>query len=325
MEAIELGSGWLQVKVPLPMTLRWVNSYLIPYAGSYTLVDPGLHTEQAEREWEALLARHGIGYGAIRQIVLTHQHPDHYGLAGWFQQRCGAPVRMSRRAHRYARRLWRSDSGFAAELRALFGLHGMPEEELAAIERHLASFLPLVEPQPQVTYVEAGEELLIGGLLWQAIDTPGHADGHLCLYEPQGRRMLCGDQVLPQITPNISLVPGEPDDPLQAFLASLERLLQYPVAMAFPGHRDPFPDFATRILELQAHHRRRLDRLAQWLTTPATGYALCMRLFGERATDSAHNLRFAMAETLAHLQRLVYDGRAVLRRGDDGVLRYVGV
>jgi len=302
--------GWIRVKVPLPFSLRYVNAYLIPGPEGYTLVDPGLRTADGEAAWEEAMREHGVAMRDIARIVLTHQHPDHYGLAGWFQEKTGAPVYMSERAHAYARRLWGENRTFAADLAGLYERHGMPQELLNTMEPHLESFVEKVEPQPAVTYVEGGGTIEFGGCEWETIDAAGHANGQLCFYQRDRRIMLCGDQVLPQITPNVSVVPGEPTDVLRRFLDSLAELARYEVRAAYPGHREPFADWTGRIAELTAHHARRLDQMSDMLARPMHAFDVCVMTFGERVASNAHNLRFAMSETLAHLEHLVLEGRA---------------
>ena len=151
------------------------------------------------------------------------------------------------------------------------------------------------------------------------IDAPGHAQGQLCFYQADTAMMICGDQVLPDITPNISLVPGESADPLQLFLASLDELAEYRVELAFPGHRDPFSDFAGRIKEIIQHHQRRLQQIREWLQQPASAYSLCVMMFGERINGNIHNLRFGMSEMLAHLKHLEKLQHAAELRGGAGI------
>lgn len=316
--------GWMQIKVPLPFSLRWVNAYLLPEpGGGWTLIDPGLHTEEAVALWEAVLKERRIGFGSIERIVLTHQHPDHYGLAGWFQERSGAPVYMSRAARDYTLRLWGPKRSFETDLNALFKAHGMPDVLREGIAGHLESFVAKVSPQPAVDFIEAGGRIAMNGLDWETIAAPGHARGQLLFYQRESKRIICGDQVLPRITPNIGLVPGPDEDsnPLRAFLDHLTELAMYDVKLAFPGHRDPFPNFADRIAELIAHHERRLQEIAAMLAEPLTGYEVCIRLFGARIADDMHHLRFAMAETLAHLVELEAAGAAV-RTEQGGVARF---
>lgn len=310
----------MQVKVPLPFSLRWVNSYLIPDAAGYTLIDPGLHTDEAVQAWSESLHEQSISFDSIHTIILTHQHPDHYGLAGWFQERTGAPVYISELSYAYTQRLWGVDLGaeFAASLTELYAEQGMPQSVVEEIAPHLVSFVERVSPQPTVTFLKAGETMAIGDSEWHMIDSPGHARGQLCFYEPLKKWMLCGDQVLPNITPNISVVPGENHDQLQQFLDSLEELKGYEVELAFPGHRDPFTNFGERIVQLAAHHERRLLQIRELIQVePMTGYTLCMRLFGERIAGNTHNLRFAMSETLAHLFHLERQGLVAGTRQHD--------
>ncbi len=310
--------GWIRVKVPLPFSLRYVNAYLIPDQDGYTLIDPGLRTADAEAVWQEALRQSGIAMRDIARIMLTHHHPDHYGLAGWFQTQTGAPVYMSERSHAYARWLWGEDRAFDADLVALYARHGMPQDVLDTMGPHLESFVEKVEPQPSVTYISGGDRMAIGGGQWETIPVDGHANGQLCLYDADRQIMLCGDQVLPEITPNISVMPGEPTNVLQQFLDSLEQLSRYEVRIAYPGHREPFTDWRGRIAQIIAHHGRRLDQMAEMLDTPLTAYEVCVTTFGERIAGNAHNLRFAMSETLAHLEHLVLQGRASLEESEVG-------
>jgi len=316
-----LKHGWIQVKVPLPFSLKWVNSYIVPETDGVTIIDPGLGTSGAKELWADTLAEEGLGWDDIKRIVLTHQHPDHYGLAGYMQERSGAPVYMTERSHAYTQRLWGEGSRFPEALRRLYVLHGMPGEIMNRIEDNLDGFAALVSPQPKVEYIAAGQRIQLGQREWELIDAPGHAYGALCFYQPDIRWMICGDQVLPRITPNVSVVPDEEEDPLETFLASLKELRAYDVAYALPGHRDPFTDFKGRIDELIAHHARRLDKMAELLKQePGTAFALCETLFGNRLRDNPHNLRFAMSETLAHLYFLEREGRIRSRESGAALL-----
>ncbi|OBR68514.1 hydrolase [Paenibacillus oryzae] len=312
---IPLQGGWHQLKVPLPFSLKWVNSYIIPDSNGYTVIDPGLHTGEALKAWEIAMAELRIGWSDISRIILTHQHPDHYGLAGYVQQQSGAVVNMTERSHRYALRLWNADSEYPAAINALFSRHGMPVELREAIGSNLEGFIAMVSPQPRVSYMKAGETLAMNGGSWKLLDAPGHAFGAVCLYEPRRRWMICGDQVLPRITPNISLVPGEEADPLKHFLGSLDRLAEFDVDYALPGHMNPFAGFKERIEELQSHHARRLEGIkSMLLEKEATAFEVCEGLFGIRLRDNPHNLRFAMGETLAHLVHLELRGDIASRQ-----------
>lgn len=296
--------GIIQVRIPLPFSLKYVNSYLLENVDGegYTLFDPGLHTPEAVEVWQQVLPLLAIEYQQIHTIVLTHQHPDHYGLAGWFQQRTGAKVLISQQSHEYALGMWDGERPLATKIVQLFAEHGMPVHDQQAVKNNFDQFVYRVLPHPQVEYIEAGQQMVIGRYQFELIDAPGHARGQLCFYDAPSRIILCGDQVLPRITPNVSYVPGEDADPLARFIQSLEQLATLDVAIAFPGHRQPFTMFQQRIHELVEHHQQRVVQIKTIISQQAcTSYELCLALFGEQIVNNPHHLRFAMAETLAHV------------------------
>ncbi|NHN30142.1 MBL fold metallo-hydrolase [Paenibacillus agricola] len=310
-----------QIKVPLPFPLRWVNSYLIRGNSGYTLIDPGLHTAASEQCWEQVLGGLSISYQDIEQIVLTHHHPDHYGLAGWFQERSQAPVHISAVGYEQIRLLWGEGQPMTASLLALFRSCGLPAEMLAPMEQHMDEFVAMVSPQPEVTILPIGESMRLGNHEYATLHTPGHAAGHVCFYRAETKEMFCGDHVIPQISPNIGYLPGGIDEnPLGSFLQSLIDMGRYEVERAYPGHREPFAAFGLRAQELLKHHEARLEVMRQMLVKqPQTAYRVCRDTFGERLT--LHQMRFALSETLAHL--LYLEERGMLKRSDqDGVVYF---
>ena len=82
----------IQVQVPLPYVLNIVNCYLLRGADGWTLVDTGLNTAAARPRWQSALATLDIKPADIKKIVLTHMHPDHYGMAGWWQRQTETPI-----------------------------------------------------------------------------------------------------------------------------------------------------------------------------------------------------------------------------------------
>jgi glyoxylase-like metal-dependent hydrolase (beta-lactamase superfamily II) len=306
IHTIEHTDSILQIKVPLPFPLRWVNSYLVSGSAGYTLIDPGLHTPDAEQLWLAVLSERGIAFEHIEQIVLTHHHPDHYGMAGWFQERSGAPVLLSEAGWQQVQLLWGEDQPMSALILRLFARHGLDAAGLEAMTKHMDGFAPWVSPQPQITLLREGP-VRLGDRVYQAIETPGHAEGHLCFYDAEAEVIFCGDHVLPQISPNVSFLPEVEANPLGAYLSSLRDVSRLRVKMAYPGHREPWPLFGERAAELIRHHEERLALMAAHLREPRTAYEVCTATFGTQL--STHQLRFALSETIAHLVLLEAEGR----------------
>lgn len=303
-----------KLEVPLPFSLRSVNSYLLRGADGYTVIDPGLHTADAENAWLAALALANVPFHAIERIVLTHHHPDHYGLSGWLQQQTGAPVFMSQEGIRQRELFWGDHSDMAARMHLLFQRHGLTGEALNGIVPHMRSFLPQVNPQPDALPIEAGASFRMGSRSYTPLLTPGHAQGHLCFLDEERHAVFCGDHVLPLISPNVAYAPEGDPDPLASYLDSLEASARWRVELAYPGHRDPFGHFNARAQELSRHHDLRLQQVLRLTAGPISAYECCRAMFGERL--DIHQLRFAMGETLAHLVYL--ERREYIRSMEDG-------
>ncbi|HEU4328544.1 MAG TPA: MBL fold metallo-hydrolase [Roseiflexaceae bacterium] len=317
----EVAAGIYQIRLPLPFALRSVNTYLLRDGTGWTLVDAGLNHAPSRALWEAALGQLGVAPASVQRIVLTHAHPDHYGAAGWLQERSGAPVLLSPGEQAFARRMWRGEGAGERAIVALFSRHGLPGALAAQVADDIARLRAQTQPAPEWDTIDAGDTLLAGGRRFEAIATPGHSEGHLAFFCADERLMLCGDTVLTKITPNIGRWPEGPPDPLADFLTTLERLERLPVDLALPGHGPLIRNFAERLGELRAHHKARLDQMEQIARPGATAFAVCSSVF-QVDQLSTHQLRFALAETLAHLEHLVGVGR--LERVEDDPVRYKG-
>jgi glyoxylase-like metal-dependent hydrolase (beta-lactamase superfamily II) len=187
---------------------------------------------------------------------------------------------------------------------------------------HMRGFRVKVSPQPfNLNILHPGEVFHMGGLEWEMISGEGHAPGHLSFYERRSGKLLCGDQVLPDISPNIGWMPGGDPDPLGSFLISLQAMLPLEVKMAYPGHRDPFSDFQKRIRELLEHHELRLFKIAELIgEEDKSAFEVCELLFSSRLRSNTHQLRFALAETIAHLIQL--EKRGIIIRSNAESLSY---
>jgi glyoxylase-like metal-dependent hydrolase (beta-lactamase superfamily II) len=305
---MQVAEGIYQVPLPLPFPLRIVNCYVLEDEGGWTVVDTGLNYPPGQAAWESALAQVGIGPESITRIILTHAHPDHYGMAGWLAAQSGAPVLLSPAEQAFARHVWGDGEPIYQEVATFFRAHGMPDELIGAVRANMAALRPMTEPHPELQTLEPGAPLQIGPRQFQVLMTPGHSDGHLVFYCAEERLLLCGDTVLTKITPNISLWPHGRPDPLADFLQSLDLLDGLDVELALPGHGPTIGLFGQRLQELREHHAVRLRAMEQMVGQGATAFAICTSVF-PTSELSPHQIRFAMAETLAHLEYLAGIGR----------------
>lgn len=312
-----------RLRLPLPFALDHVNCYLIRGDRAWTLLDTGLHTPEGWQSWLAAFDALGIGPQDVAQIVLTHVHPDHYGMAGALQAwtHNTAPVRMSAATAQAAEVIWRSPAeAWLDETSAYLRRNGLEASFLESVLHSMRGMRAAVRPHPErVESFAPGDELLLGNRRVQAISAQGHADDQTVFYDAADRLLLCGDQVLMRITPNVGTWPNTPANPLGRFLTDLRRLRQLDVRLALPGHRREISDFAPRIDELLAHHAKRLIAIREAIPADgATTLEITRRVF---PTDgyTTHEVRFAAAETLAHLEYLIEAGKATREENGAGV------
>jgi glyoxylase-like metal-dependent hydrolase (beta-lactamase superfamily II) len=321
-EPCELSPGLFGARFALPFALDHVNIWLIAEDDGWTLIDAGLGDERTRARWQDLASF--MAGRPVSRIVATHYHPDHMGLAGWWCRRSGAELWASRTEWLNGRVLALDTSedfvavGRGYDLRA--GLDADQIEERAARGNLYRTRVML--PPGSYRRVRGGDRLAIGGDSWQVIIGRGHAPEMLCLFSAERNLLIAADQVLPRISPIIGVWPGEPEDnPLVDFLDSLGRLRHLPDdCLVLPSHGRPFRGLHARIDQLVEHHHERLAATVEACRRPATAVEIMPHLF-DRELDR-HQLSFAIAETLAHLNFLVEQGTVLRRLDDDGRLRF---
>jgi glyoxylase-like metal-dependent hydrolase (beta-lactamase superfamily II) len=336
-EIIEVAPGILRLQLPIDFTgLGHVNCYALEDKNGFALVDPGM---PGPVSWQSLmdrLAAAEIPLTRVHSIVVTHSHPDHFGAAGMLSKETGAEVI----AHDRFRTLFDprdlddgdlddSDPDAEPDVDAFMQRLalprpspwggeplGPPRERLEEMRARGADMFQWMRPPRPSHRVRDLDRISLGDREWVGLDTPGHTDDHLCLYDEEHGVLLCGDQVLPSITPHVS---GMVDDSVQRFVDSLDRLDGLDnVELALPAHGHPMTDLHGRVAEIKAHHDQRLDELRRY--SEELGWAsvtdLSHKLFRPRSWGG-----MAEDETYAHLEHLRRQRQASVRE-EAGVLLY---
>ncbi|MGP1393905.1 MAG: MBL fold metallo-hydrolase [Inquilinaceae bacterium] len=322
-EALEVAPGVLWVRMPLPFQLDHVNLWLIADGDGWFLVDTGIGSDQTRDLWRRLEAGPLAGR-ALTRVLATHMHPDHAGLAGWLVARTGAAFLMARMEWAAAM-VHALDGGAdrADHYRRFYANAGVPQAMASGLSERDRRYRAAVWPLPQ-TYrrVRAGDVLSIGGRDWRVSTGGGHSPEQVLLSCPDLDLIIIADQVLPAISPNISVQPPEPfDDPLGDFLASLDDLAAMPGdPLVLPSHGLPFYGLGLRARALTDHHRDRLDEAWEACAGAVTAMDVQRALF--RPDLDRHQMMFALGEALAHLNRLVAEGRVARRIRDGDAWRY---
>jgi glyoxylase-like metal-dependent hydrolase (beta-lactamase superfamily II)/8-oxo-dGTP pyrophosphatase MutT (NUDIX family) len=234
------------------------------------LVDPGTD-DSAELDVLVSLVQQLIADGhKPKAIVATHHHSDHIGGLARAAEVLGLPV-------------W---------------AHARTADRLPVKTARLLTegdVLELAGPRP---------------MRWRVLHTPGHAQGHVCLYDEASKAAVVGDMVAGVGT----IVIDPPEGVMADYLAQLERLKALPVTTLYPSHGPVIADGPGKLDEYLMHRRWREQKVLESLT--ALGTSTVERLV-EKAYDDVQAFVWPIAErnTVAILEKLLGEGK-VRRSGE---------
>ncbi len=319
-------------RLPLPLKdspLGHVNTYLVRADNGYLLVDCGWDTADTLHALEGHLRALDVRFGDVRHLVVTHIHPDHYGLAGRLREITTADLSFHRLERLYIESRYADANELLNEMREWLRLNGTPQSELDQLNRASTGMMERVQIAYPDRTLDGGEEIPCGAFTFKVVWTPGHSAGHICLYDRAHKVLLSGDHVLPRITPSVGLHVRSTGNPLADYLDSLRLIGKLEAELVLPGHGEPFEGLPERTGELLAHHQRRLDEIMRLVRRvagqPCSGYGIAaqMRWGSRRVWDdlTGFERRLAVTETLAHIELLHARGQ-VEKQCADGVITY---
>jgi glyoxylase-like metal-dependent hydrolase (beta-lactamase superfamily II) len=316
---MEIVNGLHQLKVPVPNNpVGFTLPYLFEVPGGAAIVDPGWDAPESVEALQSQLEALGLSFREIKHVIVTHVHPDHYGMAHRVKEASGCDVLVHEEDTEFLR--WRTVELPNTNVDAWFERHGMPvidSARRASVGGRMGRWGLAVEPDRAMT---DGERLRLGDFELLVMWTPGHSPGHACFYEEALELLLTGDHVLPTISPNVGLWPGSEQNPLGDYLASLRRLRGLAVKRVLPAHEYDFEDLEARLDGLEQHHEERLQEVIDTMEAGATtGYEVARGIkwsIGHFDGFDMMTRRAAMTETMAHLEHLMREGRIELREED---------
>lgn len=319
----EIRQGLYRIIVPLPNNpLKELNSYVIKGEDRHLIIDTGFNRSVCYEAMQKGIAELGIDLNKT-DFMLTHMHADHTGLvlrlasetSKIFFSRIDARVFDDPKG-------WQSLIDFAE-------LNGFPADVLQKAIKNHPGFKYSPEKKPVFTLLDDGDVLECGGYRLQCVATPGHTQGHICLYEKDKRILFSGDHVLFDITPHIESWVYTTNS-LADYMASLDKIYNLPVDLVLPGHRNFLGDLKNRIDELKAHHRERAHEVLEVLGDKilnAYEIAAGMTWDIDCATWDDFPVAqkwFATGEAIAHLRYLEGDGR-IVRNAEERIITFRAV
>ena len=294
--------------MPIPFEDGHVNCFLLPSGSEVDLIDCGMNSPESLAMIRSAMREVGGGGARLRRLVVTHIHPDHYGAAGVLTAEDGAELYLHRLEVPLVHPRYLELEQLVAEVGRYLEVNGVPGPEADEMRNASRSMRSFVTPGETTAQLDGSEILEMGNRRLWVEWTPGHSPGHLCLFDSETGDLFSGDQLLPDISPNIGLHPQSTPNPLDDFLAGQQRLLAMRPARVLPSHGRPFEDAAGKVRSLEAHHQRRKDQIVALLgEREFSGWEVAVHLYGIR--ENLWDKRMALGEALAHLQSLSVAGR----------------
>ena len=306
-QPLAVANGVYLLRMPLPFALNHINLWLLEDDIGWTIVDTGINTPACKELWQQVFDKH-LNNKPVHQLIVTHLHPDHVGLAGWLCDVWGLELQMSRTDYLTCRVLM-SDTGKAAPKAAIdfYQRAGVTDEQLASYQTKFGGYGKSIYTMPDsFVRLQDGNSVTMAGHQWELIVGRGHAPEHVCLLSPELNIFISGDQLLPTISSNISVWPTEPhSDPLKDWLDSCTMLQQRIPAdvLVLPSHGQVFFGAHKRLQRLIDGHEKSLVKLLEACQQPQRNVDLFSYLFRRPINDDV--LTLAVGETQAHLNYLM--------------------
>jgi glyoxylase-like metal-dependent hydrolase (beta-lactamase superfamily II) len=301
------------IELPTPFPVGPVTVYLTGAPGEpLTLIDTGPHTEDTRAALDAGLRRAGCSVADLEQIIITHAHADHFGLAAELVAESQAKVLTH---------AWNSttlgdyDDDRARRIAfyaSLMQQAAVPVEIMTAIGRATGNVNRYAQPVAVDTQLHEGDMLRMAGRNWRVLHTPGHSGGLICLYEPSSRTLLSSDHLLADISSNPVVEPpppGEIERPhsLALYQQSLLRVASMQIERALPSHGPAIHNVRGLVRHRIEFHRRRMGRVFEALQQGArTTWDVTQVLFPDL---SPLDTFLAISEAIGHLDLLELEGR----------------
>ena len=305
LKLTEIVPGVHELRLPIPFEDGLVNCFLLTGDGYVDLIDCGMRQDESLEMIRSAVRRLG---GTLRRLVVTHIHPDHYGAAGVLTEEFGAELYLHRLEIPMVHPRYLELETLVDEVGRWLDLNGVPEAEVEEMKNSSRGLRDFVQPGNVAVQLDGAETLELGNRRLRVEWTPGHSPGHICLFEPEEGLLFAGDQLLPDLSPNIGLHPQSTPNPLDEYLAALLHLRELEPSLVLPAHGRPFGDAEPRVERMLEHHARRKDQIEEIVgDRECSAWEVAVELWGPR--KYVYEKRLALQEALAHLQSLAVEDR----------------
>jgi glyoxylase-like metal-dependent hydrolase (beta-lactamase superfamily II) len=299
----QVADGVFWIRMPIGGRLDSINVWLLRDYDGWTVVDTGIFGENVQKLWQAIFDNHLEGL-PIKRVIATHLHTDHTGNAGWICRQWGCELWMSQ-SDFYMCKVMAADgpSDVPDDAIKFYRRAGFDEDRLDRYRSRFGQFGANIAPLPAgYRRITDGQYIDVGGREWRSVIGYGHAPEHVCLYCPELKLIIGGDQILPRITPNVSVQPSEPyANPLKDWINSCIhfRELLPPNLLVLPAHESLYEGVHERLTALIDWHEVALEKLYDLCDTPKRAVDVFPALFKNEIQE--WTFFPATGESIAHL------------------------
>jgi glyoxylase-like metal-dependent hydrolase (beta-lactamase superfamily II) len=306
---------------PVPFDVGTVNCYLL-LGEPLTLIDTGSRIQFGIEDLESLMARAGVRLADLEQLVLTHRHIDHFGLAEDVKLRSGAKILASRIDAPFMAAWEQNATASRADLKAYGHAFGIPDVLFEVNEKVWRGITASAHSVHTDQMLYEDEYISAGGRRLRVIECPGHTEGLITFHDEGNRTWFANDHVLRHITPNPDVYSYKPEalrSGLPDYIQSLHKIRDLDVDLTLTGHGYEITDLGGRVDEILRHHEERSAKVLAFVTAaPSTIFSIVGLVWPELRPQAAH---LAVREIIGHLVMLEQEGR-VTHEVDKGVLSY---
>lgn len=299
--------------VDMPQTaLKQLNIFVIKTPERNVIFDTGYNLPETKEQLLAGIAELGLEVGDL-DLVITHLHADHSGLAYLFQE-AGCRIYAGEVDGEIINRMVSDQYWETISERQAAYTDQMETMDLsvnpgyAFKSNETIDFIPL----------KIGETFNVGQYQFEVMDLIGHTPGHIGLYEPNYQFIFSADTVLDPISPNITYWGEEYPNILNDYLKTLEHLKPLNLKRMFATHRQLIDRPNRRIDEIISHHHERLQEILDAMsegmsyTVEDISRQISWRVKFDKWENFPKSQKFfATGETMAHLDYLVHSGHVL--------------
>lgn len=314
----------VQIKIDIPFDVKFVYVYLLKTKENYILFDAGLNMGDWPEHFFSALEKIEIKPREITHCFISHSHMDHIGLIGKLRQK-NPSINLVMHEITNEKMKWETNPDNypklkqeARQLTSRLKDYGLNREQGKKLIRYFLKWPKMKEYHKPDTIVQNGDSLSIGEDTLKVIWTPGHALGHICIFEEKKGYLFAGDHILSRITPHIgNFIINESirqkysnydfENILNLYLNSLERIQELNPSIIFPAHQEVIYNPLKRIEAIKKHHQQRLQEISEAIkNNPKTPFEISEIHFGD--LDDLNSF-LALSEVLGHLIYLENQGK----------------